>query len=204
MEKSSTNTSRQLQTEPKAHVGIDSLSVTKPCNSNRIRFDYSISAQASHSQTRRLTCRREKSPSTLSATPRGDPMQCHYYENYSDLRCISKIQWPILERLPAYWSENSPEHSWSTHQIQVTSHCTNCWHLRKAFLMIQIANEDRDVLRFLWVRDVTKDQPELLELHFTCSVAHSKDFNITTLLYNTIYPRYNNAWPFNIVTQSTY
>ena len=39
--------------------------------------------------------------------------------------------------------------------------------IKKAFLMIQIADKDRDILRFLWVRDVTKDQPELLELRFT-------------------------------------
>ena len=39
--------------------------------------------------------------------------------------------------------------------------------IEKAFLMIQMAEEDRDVLRFLWVRDPTAEQPEPIELLFT-------------------------------------
>ena len=38
--------------------------------------------------------------------------------------------------------------------------------IEKAFLMIQMAEEDRDVLRFLWINDIRKEQAEPLELRF--------------------------------------
>ena len=38
--------------------------------------------------------------------------------------------------------------------------------IEKAFLMIQVAEEDRDVLRFLWVKDLTTEPPEIIELRF--------------------------------------
>ena len=39
--------------------------------------------------------------------------------------------------------------------------------IEKAFLMVSIAEEDRDVLRFLWFDNVTSELPELLVLRFT-------------------------------------
>ena len=39
--------------------------------------------------------------------------------------------------------------------------------IEKAFLMVSVAKRDRDVLRFLWVDDVTEQQPEPLILCFT-------------------------------------
>ena len=37
----------------------------------------------------------------------------------------------------------------------------------KAFLMIAIAKEDRDVLRILWIDDITKDDPKIMTYRFT-------------------------------------
>ena len=39
--------------------------------------------------------------------------------------------------------------------------------IEKAFLMVSMAEKDRDVLRFLWVDDVTKEEPEVIALRFT-------------------------------------
>ena len=41
--------------------------------------------------------------------------------------------------------------------------------LEKAFLMVSIAEEDRDVIRFLWVDDIKKTNPEIMVLrHQSC------------------------------------
>ena len=47
------------------------------------------------------------------------------------------------------------------HKIAVTA------DIEKAFLMISMKEEDRDVLRFLWVSDVRKDDPQVIILRFT-------------------------------------
>ena len=39
--------------------------------------------------------------------------------------------------------------------------------VEKAFLMVGIAEEDRDVLRFLWVDNIERDSPEIVVLRFT-------------------------------------
>ena len=39
--------------------------------------------------------------------------------------------------------------------------------VEKAFLMISVAEQDRDVLRFLWFNDATQDDPDMIELKFT-------------------------------------
>lgn len=39
--------------------------------------------------------------------------------------------------------------------------------IEKAFLMVSVKEEDRDTLRFLWVRDIKEDNPEVMILRFT-------------------------------------
>jgi hypothetical protein len=39
--------------------------------------------------------------------------------------------------------------------------------IEKAFLMVAISEKDRNVLRFLWVDDITKESPEPVALRFT-------------------------------------
>jgi hypothetical protein len=39
--------------------------------------------------------------------------------------------------------------------------------IEKAFLMVSIAEVDRNVLRFLWVDDISKEKPEIIVLRFT-------------------------------------
>ncbi len=38
--------------------------------------------------------------------------------------------------------------------------------IEKAFLMVSVAEKDRNVLRFLWVDDITKDTPKIITLRF--------------------------------------
>ena len=47
-----------------------------------------------------------------------------------------------------------------TYRVAVTA------DIEKAFLMVSVAREDRDVLRFLWVTDVTSDPPQIQVLRF--------------------------------------
>lgn len=48
-----------------------------------------------------------------------------------------------------------------SHRIAITA------DIEKAFLMILMAEKDRDVLRFLWFKNVFHDQPEVMVLRFT-------------------------------------
>uniref|UniRef100_A0A1X7VBF5 Uncharacterized protein n=1 Tax=Amphimedon queenslandica TaxID=400682 RepID=A0A1X7VBF5_AMPQE len=40
-------------------------------------------------------------------------------------------------------------------------------YIEKAFLMVQIAEQDQDILRFLWIKDFNDEKTELVELQFT-------------------------------------
>ena len=57
----------------------------------------------------------------------------------------------ILDILLRFW----------VHRVAVTT------DIEKAFLMISMAEKDRDVLYFLWLQDVSAEQPEVIELRFT-------------------------------------
>ena len=39
--------------------------------------------------------------------------------------------------------------------------------IEKAFLMVHIAEDNKDVLRFLWMNDIDKAKPEVVVLRFT-------------------------------------
>ncbi len=42
--------------------------------------------------------------------------------------------------------------------------------IEKAFLMVSVAEKDRNVLRFLWIDDILKDDPKVVPLRFKCVV----------------------------------
>ena len=68
--------------------------------------------------------------------------------------------------------------------------------VEKAFLMVGISEEDRDVLRFLWVDDIEKKKPEIMILRFTRAVfgVCSSPFLLNATLKHHI-ERYKNEDP---------
>ena len=38
--------------------------------------------------------------------------------------------------------------------------------IEKAFLMVSVAEKDRNMLRFVWINDITKDDPKIIPLRF--------------------------------------
>ena len=68
--------------------------------------------------------------------------------------------------------------------------------VEKAFLMVGIAEEDRDVLRFLWIDDIEKKNPEIVVLRFTRVVfgVCSSPFLLNATLKHHI-ERYKNGDP---------
>ena len=79
--------------------------------------------------------------------------------------------------------------------------------IEKAFLMISVTDHDRDVLRFLWVNDVTKEPPEVCVLRFTrvvFGVSSSPFLLNATIKYHL--EQYLNSHPDLVATliQSAY
>ena len=68
--------------------------------------------------------------------------------------------------------------------------------VEKEFLMVGMAEEDRDVLRFLWVDDIEESSPEIVVLMFTCVVfrVSSSPFLPNAIIKHNI-ARYKEAGP---------
>ena len=70
--------------------------------------------------------------------------------------------------------------------------------IEMAFLMISVSKADRDVLRFLWVKDINKFPAEIVTLRFTCVVfgVSSSPFLLNATIkhhmmkYATRYPQF--------------
>lgn len=88
-----------------------------------------------------------------------------------------------------------------THRVALTG------DIEKAFLMVSIADKDRDVLRFLWIDDVTKDQPEISILRFTRVVfgISSSPFLLNATIRHHV-EKFSSSHPelVQILLQSTY
>lgn len=79
--------------------------------------------------------------------------------------------------------------------------------IEKAFLMISVAEHDRDVLRFLWVDDLAKDPPDICTLRFTrvvFGVSSSPFLLNATIKYHL--EQYLDSYPDTVrrLLQSTY
>ena len=79
--------------------------------------------------------------------------------------------------------------------------------IEKAFLMISISPRDRDVLRFLWVKDIHDEEPQLVEMRFTRVVfgVRSSPFLLNATMLHHI-NQYQDANPelVSMLTQSMY
>lgn len=88
-----------------------------------------------------------------------------------------------------------------THRIALTG------DIEKAFLMVRVAESDRDSLRFLWVDDVCKTEPKILPLRFTRVVfgVTSSPFLLNATVKHHI-ERYRNNDPMFVekILNSTY
>ena len=79
--------------------------------------------------------------------------------------------------------------------------------VEKAFLMISVDDKDRDVLRFIWVDDVLKEEPELHVYRFTRVVfgASSSPFFLNaTIRYHLEQFLGSNEYTVKCLLQSTY
>lgn len=89
-----------------------------------------------------------------------------------------------------------PRHS---HETQSPANCTSCSSLvadtKKAFLVIAVKEEDRDILPFPWVNDLNSAEPKIVEYKFAWVVfgVTSSPFllNATLLEHITSYEREN-------------
>ena len=81
------------------------------------------------------------------------------------LRCVCESQWPSLNdclHIGPKFDQRIMDIllRFRTHRVAVIA------DIEKAFLMVSVTERDRDVLRFLWVDDITRDQPEITILRF--------------------------------------
>ena len=65
-----------------------------------------------------------------------------------------------------HWSEVWTEYHEHSPAVSSPQHSIAA-DIEKALLFISVSETDRDVLRFLWVDDVTEEEPRVITLHFT-------------------------------------
>jgi hypothetical protein len=79
--------------------------------------------------------------------------------------------------------------------------------IEKAFLMISIAPKDRDVLRFLWLKDAFQEESEIVKLRFTRVVfgVSPSPFLLNATIQHHI-DKYQNSHPelVKVLMQSMY
>ena len=96
-----------------------------------------------------------------------EPPAVHYLAHHAVIRrdksttrvrVFSKDFWAITERLLVFWAQVRLEYYIMDIILRFRIHrITLVADIEKAFLMISISPEDRDVLRFLWVSDVNEE-----------------------------------------------
>ena len=114
-------------------------------------------------------CHNKRSAETCSwdraTTPRRDALIM------PSLSCVWFTMHQMVFMLDLVWAENNGLR-FRVHKVALAA------EIEKAFLMVSMSEKDRDVLRFLWVDDIRRDDPTVIPLRFTRVV-----FGVLSILF---------------------